>query len=90
VQMAKLRTMSVDQVDSFLSRPGNLHRKWKRQKVGRFFLSPLENIEYHQIEPNSVYVWIFTHSFCSEGDLRRQSDQPIYLPKDPRNGNTAS
>jgi hypothetical protein len=29
----------------------------------------LENIEYHQIEPNLIYVLIFTHSFCSEGDL---------------------
>jgi hypothetical protein len=46
--MAKPRTMSVDQADSFLSRPGNVHKKnGKGGKTRGFFLSPLANIEYY-------------------------------------------
>src|SRR5208337_1627196 len=53
------------------------------RKEGRFFLSPLENIEYHQIEPNSVYVWIFTHSLCSEGIFGVRGTSQVTCPKTP-------
>ena len=77
----------------FGSLPENGHNENEEsQNAWRFFLSPLTNVEYHQIEPNSVYVWIFTHSFCSEGDLVGSGGpaETVYRPKDHRNGRTGA
>jgi hypothetical protein len=56
------------------------------------FLSPMADIEYSEIQHGSIYVLIFTHSFCSEGDLVGSGGpaETVYGPKDHRNGRTGA